>query len=156
MKHRRSRRVCSPMCAIMLALFVLRGWPYFRDSKYHAHQRRDSVENRSQALGGKISYSAEFRESDFLRQQLIVRATFDKVGHFLSPNPCCSIHPHSQIERRDEIGWPSAPPLLADRRKVTNLLPRCSCQPTPITPTSTRAREQPHKRTITTTGSKET
>ena len=27
-----------------------------------------------------MSLFAEFRESDFLRQELIVRATFDKVG----------------------------------------------------------------------------
>ena len=144
MKHRRSLRVCSPMCAIMLALFVLRRWRFFRDSKYHAHERRNSVENRSQGLGGKIPCSCGVpgkrfsapginRPRDFLIRWAVC----------VFSNPCCSIHPHSQIERRDEIGWPSAPSLPANRRKVTNLLPRSSRQITPLIPTFMQTREQP-------------
>lgn len=44
----------------------------------------NSVANRSHALGSKVSLFAEFRESGFLRKELILRATFDKVGRL-----CC-------------------------------------------------------------------
>jgi hypothetical protein len=45
-----------------------------------------------------------FRESDFPRPELIVRATFDRAGQLCFFNPWCSIRPHLQIQRRDEIG----------------------------------------------------
>src|SRR6266404_8272380 len=44
-KHYRRLRVSSSMCVIVLALFALHGQRSFHNSKDHAHERRNSVEN---------------------------------------------------------------------------------------------------------------